>query len=85
MVDEFSYTVENILRENGKQEAARFLKMNQEIRQHANKNIRFLLTGSIGLPTIAEKIGAEKQISDLKIIEIPPLRLEEAREFTVKL
>ncbi len=85
MVDEFPYTVENILKKNGKEEAARFLQMNQEIRQHANKNIRFLLTGSIGLPTIAEKIGAKKEISDLKIIEIPPLRVEEAREFTVKL
>lgn len=85
MVDEFPYTVENILRKSGREEAARFLRLNQEIRHHANKNIRFLLTGSIGLATIAEKIGAKKEIRDLKIIEIPPLRQEEARNFTMKL
>lgn len=44
-----------------------------------------MLTGSIGLPTIVEKLDATEHINDLNTIEIPPLDREEAKRFTVKL
>ncbi|MDM8522399.1 ATP-binding protein [Desulfococcaceae bacterium HSG8] len=85
MVDEFPQTVENILRESGKGKAEQFLQFNREIRHQANENIRFILTGSIGLPTMAEKLDATKEINDLNTVEITPLSEEEAREFIGKL
>lgn len=78
MVDEFPQTVENILRKSGKESAVNFLQANRDIRQEANKNIQFILTGSIGLSTLAEKLDATKEINDLNIIEIPPLSDKEA-------
>lgn len=85
MVDEFPQAVENILRKSSKGAAEKFLQLNREIRHEANENIRFILTGSIGLPTIAEKLDATKEINDLNTVEIPPLTREEAKEFAKKL
>jgi ABC-type lipoprotein export system ATPase subunit len=85
MMDEFPQTVENILRRHGKEGAEQFLRFNREIRHQANENIRFLLTGSIGLPTIAEKLVATQEINDLNVIEIPPLTREEAKALIVQL
>ncbi len=82
MIDEFPQTVENIFRKSGKDEAIRFLQLNREIRQEATENILFILTGSIGLPTLAEKIDASNTINDLNIFEITPLETEEAKQFT---
>lgn len=85
MVDEFPQTVENILRQHGRIAAEQFLQFNREIRHEANENIRFLLTGSIGLPAIAEKLDATKEINDLNVIEVPPLHREEAEQLVLKL
>jgi len=85
MVDEFPQTVENILRQHGQSVAEQFLQFNRELRHQANDNIRFLLTGSIGLPMIAEKLAATKEINDLNVIEIPPLNRQEAKAFTIQL
>jgi len=85
MVDEFPQTVENILRRSGKGTAEQFLQFNREIRHQANENILFILTGSIGLPTMAEKLDATKEINDLNTIEIPPLSRIEAKKLTESL
>jgi len=85
MIDEFPQTVENILRQQGQGAAEQFLQFNRELRHTANPKIRFILTGSIGLPTIAEKLDATKDINDLNVIEIPPLNQEEAKALTIKL
>jgi len=85
MIDEFPQTVENIFRKSGKEEAIRFLQLNREIRQQACSTILFLLTGSIGLPTLAEKLGATQAINDLNIFEIEPFDREEAKELTKNL
>ena len=39
-----------------------------------------MLTGSIGLPMIAEKLAATKVINDLNVVEIPPLSWDEATQ-----
>ena len=85
MIDEFPQTVENIFRKSGKEEVIRFLQLNREIRQQACSTILFLLTGSIGLPTLAEKLGATQAINDLNIFEIEPFDREEAKELTKNL
>jgi len=85
MIDEFPQTVQNIFRKSGKEEAIRFLQLNREIRQQACSTILFLLTGSIGLPTLAEKLGASQAINDLNIFEIEPFDREEAKLLTVRL
>ena len=85
MVDEFPQTVKNILEKSGENAAKQFLQSNREIRHAKNETIGFMLTGSIGLPTIVEKLDATEHINDLNTIEIPPLDREEAKRFTVKL
>ena len=85
MVDEFPQTVENILRQHGEGVAEQFLQFNRELRHQANDNIRFLLTGSIGLPIIAEKIAATKAINDLNVVEVPPLNRDEATQLIITL
>lgn len=85
MIDEFPQTVENILKKHGEQEAIRFLQLNREIRQEATENIAFILTGSIGLPALTEKLEATKTINDLNVFEIPPFERDEARALTMQL
>ena len=82
MIDEFPQTVENIQRKDGEGAAQQFLQFNRELRHHDNANICFMITGSIGLPSLAEKLNATRQVNDLNTIEIPPLGREEATQMT---
>lgn len=85
MIDEFPQTVENILREHGAGEAEQFLQFNRELRHQENRSVNFIFTGSIGLPTLAEKLNATKEINDLNIVEVPPLERDQAQMFVRKL
>jgi hypothetical protein len=78
MIDEFPQTVENIARKSGIEAAVRFLQFNRTIRQTTNENVHFILTGSIGLPPLAELLNATVNIIDLNVVEIPPLNRQEA-------
>jgi hypothetical protein len=80
MVDEFPQAVENIKQEKGKEEAKRFLQTNRSIRQSFTNNIRFIYTGSIGLPNVVKGITSLSVINDLNTVEIPPLNTEDAKE-----
>ncbi|MCB0594762.1 MAG: ATP-binding protein [Lewinellaceae bacterium] len=82
MIDEFPQTVENIKVTHGSEEAIRFLRLNREQRQKADQGIRFLYTGSIGLPSVVKKLTSTSVINDLNVIDIPPFSQEEARKFT---
>lgn len=82
MIDEFPQTVENIKVTHGPEEAIRFLRLNREQRQKADQGIRFLYTGSIGLPSVVKKLTSTSVINDLNVIDIPPFSQEEARKFT---
>ncbi|MEN0049534.1 MAG: hypothetical protein AAF806_20910 [Bacteroidota bacterium] len=85
MVDEFPQTVENIRDRKGKEEAEKFLQLNRQQRQQAAQNIRFIYTGSIGLPAVVKKLTSTKVINDLNVIEVPPLSVGEAVTLTTKL
>ena len=81
MADEYPQTVENIKLKYDPEEAKRFLRINREQRQQASDKIRFIYTGSIGLPTVVKKLTSTSVINDLNVIEIPPLSDEEATQF----
>jgi hypothetical protein len=85
MIDEFPQTVENISRKSGSEAAVKFLQFNRTIRQTTTGNVHFILTGSIGLPTLAEKLNAAIDINDLNIVEIPPLERQEAVKMVKRL
>ena len=85
MIDEFPQTVENILRQHGAAAAEQFLQFNREIRHEAPDPFRFILTGSIGLPTMAERLEATEHINDLNVIEVAPLDRAEAKALTTQL
>jgi hypothetical protein len=77
MVDEFPVAIENIAKLHGIKAAVQFLHANRGMRQRAGKGIRFIYTGSIGLPNVARKLDPAPTINDLNIVEIPPLTTEE--------
>jgi hypothetical protein len=85
LIDEFPQTVENISRKSESEAAVRFLQFNRTIRQNSNENVHFILTGSIGLPSLAEKLNASVDINDLNILEIPPLDRQEAMKMIKRL
>lgn len=85
MVDEFPVALEAIAKSKGNEEAVHFLHVNRSLRQKAKPGIRFIYTGSIGLPNIARKLGATSTINDLAIVEIPPLLREEGIEMARKI
>ncbi|MEM7657939.1 MAG: hypothetical protein AAF399_17570 [Bacteroidota bacterium] len=85
MVDEFPQTVENIRDSKDKAAAEQFLQLNRQLRQQAAQNIRFIYTGSIGLPAVVKKLTSTKVINDLNVIEVPPLSEEEATELATQL
>lgn len=82
MVDEFPVAVENIAQKQGNEAAIHFLHANRGMRQRAAQGIRFVYTGSIGLPNVARKLSPDPVINDLNIVEIPPLTLEEGLEMS---
>ncbi len=85
MVDEFPQTVENIKIKHGEAEAQTFLRLNREQRQQANQNVRFIYTGSIGLPAVVKKLTSTSVINDLNVVDILPLTPEEAEDLTQRL
>lgn len=85
MIDEFPQTVENIREQHGNQVAETFLRLNREQRQTTNSKIRFILTGSIGLPAVVKKLTSDSVINDLNVVEIPPLSASEAEEMCEQL
>ena len=80
MVDEFTETLDNILINHGKQEAKKFLQLFREL-MHNRKltdKVQFIITGSIGLQPLVEKLSSSNLINQLQFIDIPPLTEEEA-------
>lgn len=85
LVDEFPVALENIGKVLGNNAAITFLHANRSIRQRSNSGVRFIYTGSIGLPNISRKLGATATINDLNVVEVPPLSLDEGMDFSKKL
>ena len=87
MLDEFSQTVENIIKHESSQQAEKLLQSHREIRQdeQLSQKTVFIYAGSIGLESVVATIQASKYINDLDSISVPPLEFDDAKEFTKKL
>ncbi len=87
LVDEFAQTVENIIKYDSTESAEAFLKTNRSLRQNPkiSEKITFLYAGSIGLESVAAKIGGTKFINDLNSIKVSPLQRAEALAFSKEL
>lgn len=82
MIDEFPSTIENIKQKESATAAVHFLKLNRTIRQESAGGIQFIYTGSIGLPAIVNRLNTPESINDLNQVEIPPLTVEDGKQFT---
>ena len=82
MLDEFPQTLDNIIKDEGERKGIHFLQSNRELRHvpTIRKNIQFLYAGSIGLENLVSKLNAIATINDLSRLEVPPLKIEEAKE-----
>ena len=83
IIDEFPMTVENILADEGEKSATHFLQLHRRIRHNPriSEYIRFIYTGSVGLPAIVKKMEQTHEINDLSIVEIAAFQESEAKEF----
>ncbi len=80
LLDEFPETVSNIA-QYSKEEAIKFLQDNRDLRQlNHDADIQFIITGSIGLSYVVEKLTHDKNLINdlLPPIHIPPLDNKEA-------
>lgn len=74
MIDEYAQTVQNILKNEGKDKAINFLQMNRELRQKDfGKSIQYVYAGSIGLENVVSKIERTNDINDLVSLKVNPL------------
>ncbi len=84
MVDEFPYTINNIIASNpdNSREIIEFLQKNRSLRQNPelNKKLKFIYTGSIGLNSTVEAINATALINDILSVGINPLTDVQAKE-----
>lgn len=87
IIDEYSETLENIIKDHGEADGRTFLQKNRELRQdnHINRKILFVYSGSIGLGNIAERIDASKIINDIRSFPIPQLTADEANGLISKI
>ncbi len=87
MIDEFSQTLENIIKDKGENAAKLFLHQCRELRidKDCRNKISFVYTGSIGLENLVVSIDEAKSISDIGRFEMPTLTLEEAAAFIKKI
>ncbi len=85
MLDEFPQTLENIKARHGKNTAEQFLQKCRKQRQTCPQNIRFIYTGSIGLPHVVRGITGANIINDLNTVEVPPLSIVEAEDMAAKI
>lgn len=82
-IDEFPDVLERISETNGKEGVEHFLSGIRALCQDPefNEKVQFILTGSIGLDTLAEKLGVTDRINMLSSAYIRPLSHAQALEF----
>jgi hypothetical protein len=87
MIDEFSETLENIIKDEGKENAIHFLESNRDFRHipELHKKVQFVYTGSIGLENIVSGLNKINTINDLYPFEIHPFSTTESKDLIDKL
>lgn len=82
MIDEFTQTVENIMKKHGETAAVRFLQSMRERRldEVLKERVLFIYTGSIGLENIAGRLLSSDLINDLPPVKVGPLNEKQAKQ-----
>lgn len=83
MMDEFSQTIENIIRHESVQSAEKLLSIHRSLRQDPSimGKVTFIYAGSIGLEGVVSSINALHSINDLNAVKVTPLGAKEAKAF----
>jgi len=83
MMDEFSQTIENIIKYENVEKAEQLLEVHRDLRQNhtLSQNVSFIYAGSIGLESVVASIKSSKNINDLVSISVPPLEIDDAQKF----
>ncbi len=83
MMDEFSQTIENIIKHESVQSAEKLLSVHRSLRQDPDimGKVTFLYAGSIGLEGVVSSINALHSINDLNAVKVTPLESTEAKLF----
>ncbi len=83
MMDEFSQTIENIIKHESVQSAEKLLAEHRSLRQDPNimGKITFIYAGSIGLEGVVSSINAVHSINDISSVKVTPLEQKEAKTF----
>jgi hypothetical protein len=79
LIDEISLFVQDLAKTDP-DTARAFLYHLRNLRE-ANRNVRWLFTGSIGLDVIAARFGLQGALIDMDIFELRPFNEDEARAF----
>jgi hypothetical protein len=83
MIDEFSVFVNSLAKRSADQ-AEKLLRWFREWRQRlVDTNVRFLLTGSIGIDTVLRRLNLGDTMNDCRPIEMFPPTPNAAREFVL--
>lgn len=84
LVDEFTIALDNINKTHGEEETKYFLQSNRELRLNPkiNEKVKFILTGSIGLNGLVERLELASTVNDLAVISVNPLDFEQGLEFS---
>ncbi|MCP5054049.1 MAG: ATP-binding protein [bacterium] len=87
MLDEFAETVQNIVKDEGRNQAVRFLQGNRTLRlmPELKDKVQFILAGSIGLENVVDALDASGTINDLYSFPVPPLNQTEAKALIKKI
>lgn len=87
MIDEFSETLENIIKDEGEDKAIHFLESNRDFRHipELHKKVQFIYTGSIGLENIVSRLNKINSINDLYPYEVRPFTEVEAKDLIDRL
>ncbi|MCP5108949.1 MAG: ATP-binding protein [bacterium] len=87
MIDEFSQTLENIIDDEDKNSAVRFLQANRELRQdpEISQKVQFVFAGSIGLENIVNRLNSINLVNDLESLKVPPLSTAESHRLIAEL
>ena len=85
LLDEFPILVDAIAKSD-RDECESMLRWFREWRQRtSDTQIRFLVTGSIGLANVVRRHGFSDTVNDFDSVELPPLQPEDARQFILSL
>ncbi len=84
LLDEFPILVNRIAKE--RKDIESILRWFRDWRQeNQGSNMKFLVTGSIGLDNVVRRLGLIDTINDLNTVELPPLTEDQAFEFMTAL